>query len=280
MDLREKGPGRGPIGGRWGLVVGALGAFSFFSSVARAAEPDGPYVSGVVAPVFGLGSTHQWATDCPVIEPSAEVRAQFEQAGTPLPFESWTPAGCGASAPLGVALEGRIGVRFQHIGLEGFLLGSGDWTSGSLEGTPPIELPSYATKMQIGRVGAGPGLGLRLMPTKLRSNLLVSLGVGGGAMIRYVYTNISSLDGSADTYIAPMVRVDAGIVLFRFLALGVMGWAEFADNVRVLPNLEAVASSFGAASNVQAYLTGIDGVTVFQGTQFFVGPYLGLHFGP
>jgi hypothetical protein len=52
-----------------------------------------------------------------------------------------------------------------------------------------------------------------------------------------------------------------------------MGWVEFSDSVSVTPDM----SDLGAAGDALAQAVGQ--VTVFEGPQFFVGPYVGLRFG-
>jgi hypothetical protein len=238
------------------------------SRAASAAEVDGFYLSGGAGFLWGVASTHAWAKDCPEILPASPEIGQLLQ------FSSWQPS-CSTTAPLGVMVEGRFGLRFKYIGLEGFLLGSGDWSSGTLGGEPPIEIPSYAQQMQIGRVGGGPGIGIRVMtPAK---PVQFTVGVGGGLLARFVYTNVSSLDGSSESYLAPMARADLSFVFAKHFVLGVMGWAEFSDGVSVHPDLSMIGLTAGPGG--MDLLKGLEKVTVFQGTQFFLSPYLGIQFG-
>lgn len=247
--------------GAWALARGAIvGGALLASTPALAVQPSGAYVDMDSAFLFGLKSGHEWNSNCPEIT-------------SPSPPISWNP-GCSASAPLGFAVEGRLGLLFRNVGLEAFLLGAADWSTAALHGEPPIPLPSYAREMQIGRVGGGPGIGMRYL-TKPKG-VRFTAGFGGGLFARFVYTNMTSLDGSSDAYLAPMLRADMSLVLTKFFNVGVLGWAEFSGDVTVKPDISAI----GEAANIpNLELNGMDRVVVFSGTQYFIGPYLGLHFG-
>jgi len=242
---------------------------------ARAADVDGFYVNGHAGFLWGIQSTHGWNNGCPVLEVSDEAKAEAAAQGVTLPFTSWAPP-CSATPPLGAMMEGRIGLRFRYIGLEGFLLGSADWTSATLEGMPPIAIPDYARSMQIGRVGGGPGIGIRLMTKP--AGVQLSGGVGGGFLARFVYTNVSSLDGSSVSYIAPMVRADLGLVFAKHFVLGVMGWVEFSGDVSVRPDVSMLGLNEGP-SGIDLDIQGLERVTVFSGNQYFLSPYFGFQFG-
>jgi hypothetical protein len=245
--------------GLWFWVGGA--------QTVSAAEVDGFYISGQGGFLWGVQSTHEWASRCPVITPASP------EIGQALGFTDWSPP-CSTTPPLGAMIEGRFGLRFKYIGLEGFLLGSGDWSSAILEGTPPIALPEYAQKMYVGRLGGGPGIGIRFM-TKPKGVQFTG-AVGGGLVARFVYSNVSSLDGTNVSYLAPIARVDFNFVFARHFIVGVMGWAEFSDRVTVRPDLSSLGLT---APNGADLLNGLDRVVVFQGTQYFLSPYIGLQFG-
>jgi hypothetical protein len=235
------------------------------ASTAREEEDEfdgGLYIDVNVAGTLGIRSTHQWKESCPEV--------------TEL---SWSPD-CKTKPPMGVALEGRIGVRIGVVGIEGFGLAAGDWSGGKLQGQEPaVPLPSFATEMAVGRIGGGVGGGLRLTSTGL---FRIALGAGGGVMFRHVYSNVSSLDGSSQGYVAPIVRADLSLTLLKFLNIGVLGWVEFSPEVIVTLNL-AAAGGIGDVMLPPAQVDALEGalgdVTVFDGPQFFVGPFAGFHFG-
>ena len=219
-------------------------------------------------PMFGLNSSHEWNNTCP----------EVAFPGGVLP--TWTPS-CSTKAPIGVVAEARIGVRIGVLGIEGFGLGAGDWSSAKLgEPEPPVDLPGFATDMNIGRVGGGFGGGLRLItPPKW---IRISAAGGGGIMFRHVYTNVSSLDGSSTGYTAPIVRADISLTFFKTFTLGVMGWMEFSKTVSITPDLSSAGDLAGVPlppELVAAFEDALGDVTVFEGDQYFIGPYFGMHFG-
>lgn len=216
------------------------------------------YLSGNGIFAFGLNSSHEWKENCPSV-----------------PEMSWTPD-CAVTKPLGLAVEGRLGVRLGMFGLEGFLLGAADWTSARLEGEQlPIDLPVFAQGMQIGRVGGAIGGTVRIMTPPARAQ--ISAGIGGGVMLRHVFTSVSSLDGSSKGYTAPMMRADFTFTVFKFLNLGVMGWVEFSKDVVISPDLSDAPGL--PADELDPYLDALGDVAVFRGSQFFIGPFGGFAFG-
>lgn len=258
-----------------GAAVGLLSGALLLSQSAEASEGGSPpppnsssesssasgpgvgiYLDAEGAALFALSSTHEWKDACPTVD-----------AGT----QSWQPE-CTTSAPIGALLQGRLGLRWGYLGIEGFALTAIDWSQAEFnEGIPG--LPSAASTMAVGRVGGGLGAGLRLMtaPGVFRA----SAGAGGGIMFRHVYTSISSLDGASEGYQSPFLSFDMTITLLGFLNLGVMGLVEFPGDVTVSPDF----SSIDEGGLGQAVESELGRVTVFSGPQFFIGPKLGIHFG-
>jgi hypothetical protein len=95
-------------------------------------------------------------------------------------------------------------------------------------------------------------------------------------MLRHVFTSISSLDGSSTGYLVPMMRADVTFTFLKFLNVGVMGWVEFSKDVTVEPDLSALGLSDAEMGPI---LDALGEVTVFEGPQFFLGPFLGFTFG-
>jgi len=226
----------------------------------------GLYLTLGGAATFTPESTHQWAdgNSCP-------------QVSTP----EWNPS-CSAKTPMGAAVEARLGIRINFFALEGFALGAMDWSSAELGGEePPFELPDYASNMSIGRVGGGLGGGIRLSTPG--SSVRLSVGAGAGVMFRHVYSNVSSLDGSSLGYTAPIGRADLTLTIFNSFKLGILGWVEKSKKVAVTPkiSLPGVPTDLPGAQQAQLdqFQDALGDVTVFDGTQYFIGPYLGLHFG-
>lgn len=221
--------------------------------------------TGLYFDVFGIGmfalkSTHEWKDNCPEITDPI--------SGDPLDLS------CDTRIPIGGAIGARLGLNLGGVfGLEGFAIGAGDWSRASIKGWSVPGIPSYLRDMQIGRVGGVLGGGIRLSTPS--SGVRLSLGAGGGLAFRRVYTNVSSLDGSSTNYAAPVAIGDISIMLGDSLTVGAFAWAEFSRTISVTPDL----SSIPGATNANNPLGDLDKVTVFQGTQWFVGPLLSFHFG-
>ncbi len=246
------------------LLLPQVAAASPYSSSSRGSGSVGGYptpkeTSGIslaltAGPAFGVAPNHEWATSCPELS-----TAEYD----------WQP-GCSASRPLGFTVDVRLEVRGGVLGFDLFALGAGDWTEADVTGELPVPLPEYASRMHIGRLGVGLGGGLRFK-TKPKA-VRFSAGAGGGLMLRHVYTNVSSIDGDALRYAAPLVRADVGAVAGSF-TLGLMGWVELVDRVTVSPDLSSVGQEAAALAGA------LTDVALFDGPEFFVGPFIGLHLG-
>lgn len=216
----------------------------------------GVYADLLAKWMIGTSNTHQWNESCP----------SFEQGGS----GSWNP-GCDTKAPMGVGLEGRLGLRLGYLGLEGIGILAGDWSRARVDEAPPGDSFALSQTMHVGRVGGGLGGGVRFLtaPAILR----FTAGAGGGVMFRHVYSNVSSLDGTSSGYRAPFLRLDANLVLLHFLSVGFEAMFEFAPTVRLEPNVGDVVD--GAEQIDEAF----GSIRVFKGPQVFIGPVLGMHFG-
>lgn len=210
------------------------------------------------AGLFGLESTHEWSHDCPDLTDP--------MTGEDLPLR------CDARIPIGGALGLRLGLLLHEtVGFEAFAIGAGDWSKVNLKGFDVPGVPASLESMQIGRVGGVLGGGLRLStPT---TGLRFSAGLGPGVAFRRVYTNVSSLDGSSTNYAAPILLSDLSLTFGKSFTIGVVAWAEFSRTIDIEPDL----SSIPGAEEAAAAYTQIERVTVFQGTQWFIGPMLSFH---
>jgi hypothetical protein len=237
-------------------------------------EPDGGgeddgvglYFEFAAMGLFGMNSTHQWNDDCP--------RVDDPVTGQDLGVT------CDTRVPIGGALGARLGIGLGVVGIEGFGMGAGDWSSARLNGLSIPGVPAYLSEMHVGRVGFALGGGLRLSTPP--AGLRLSLGLGGGLVFRSIYSNVSSLDGSSSSsYTAPVVIGDVTLRLGGTLSLGVLAWVEFSDTVTIKPDLSSLSSlpSAGGQNPGQQLEDAVGDVTVFQGTQVFIGPMLAFHFG-
>ena len=254
------------VAGRWLAGSLALVGLTALTAPASAQHADRSAVrSGLYFDIFGIGlfgleSTHDWNQSCPeVTDPKTG-----EDMGL----------SCDTRIPIGGALGVRLGYLLRGtVGFEGFAIGAGDWSRASLDGLDVPGVPASLEAMHIGRVGGVLGAGLRLStPT---AGMKLRAGLGPGVAFRRVYTNVSSLDGLSTNYTAPMLLGDVSLIIGDSLTIGFVYWAEFSKTVRIEPDL----SSIPGAEEAAAAYTQIEGVTVFQGTQWFIGPMIGFHHG-
>ncbi len=208
------------------------------------------YVGGAGVFAFGTSTTHQWAATCP----SASFAGQT------------VAAQCAVQSPIGGALEGQLGIRGKYIGAEGFLFGAADYSYARLSFGDVVELPKFGDGTQIGRAGAGAGASIRGFYDP--GNVGVTGAVGVGVIGRGIFTNLNLADGSFENYFASMIRFDLALSLLKFIQVGVYGWVEFAPDVTIRPDL----SGLGIPPEIGTVL---EDITLFRGTQVFIGPYIG-----
>lgn len=217
-------------------------------------EQTGIYLDIAALGMFGTRSTHGWRRDCPTYQLSADA----DQAVT-----------CETTPARGGALGVRFGFKFQGLlGVEAIVMGTGDWSSAKLKGLEVENAPSALSNMQAGRVGGLLGGGMRF--TTPGRELYGSLGIGGGLVLRRLFTNVSSLDGSSVSYVAPALVLDLSIVLSNRLAAGLFVWSEFTPEVAVKPKLP---------SGVANPLSSLGSIVVHDGKEIFVGPMFAVHIG-
>lgn len=224
-------------------------------------DPSGFGMAMVGALTFSPQSGHAWAEGgCPV--------ANLE---TPQGTVTYAP-GCAASPSAGVSAEGRFGYMWPFIGIELYGQIATDYVNARLEGVPPISgVPEYATQMHIGRIGIGGGAHVRFktVPGPVR----LSIGAGGGFLVRGLFSNVSSLDGSFEDYVAPVLRADLGVVLANVFTIGLMGWLEFPPTVAITPDLSVLGDIGVPLENA------LDQTVVVRGTQGVIGVFGGFAFG-
>src|SRR5690606_757594 len=126
--------------------------------------------------------------------------------------------------------------------------------------------PKFGDGTQIGRAGAGAGASIRGFYDP--GNVGVTGAVGVGVIGRGIFTNLNLADGSFEKYFASMIRFDLALSLLKFIQVGVYGWVEFAPDVTIRPDL----SGLGIPSEIGTVL---EDITLFRGTQVFIGPYIG-----
>lgn len=213
-----------------------------------------------------------------------------------------------------VILGVRVGYSFGALGLELMALGAVDYhaartelpseepvldpaaampagtpTPGTPPATPTTTPPTAASAGlssgivsqlvdQLTIVRGGGILGGALRLTSKTPVIRFTGAAGGGVALRTIFSNVSLADGSSESYAAPAVVLDGGILLGDVIHLGAFASFEFIDRVSVglVPrNLDVsdLPAPYDAIAAQQ------QSVGVFRGTQTFFGLLLGLHFG-
>lgn len=203
---------------------------------------------------------------------------------------------CESSVPMGGGLGGYVGYAFAPIGLELFLLGGGDVSqpAASFDGetgsevNPLVAAPAREESFIIGRFGGGGAARLRVLFPFGR--VRVTGAVGAGAAYRHLLLGrdtvaadgaTSSVGSEGTGYVSAVFSVEAAvqIVLGGTTALSIGGslWLEHAgDGVAT----DARGDVFLTGGEGQPRPQATPAYDMASGTQLFVGPVLGLHFGP
>jgi hypothetical protein len=203
---------------------------------------------------------------------------------------------CETSTPMGGAFGGYLGYAFAPVGLELLILGGGDvhepvavfdGNTGS-EINPLVATPARDERFIIGRFGGGAAVRLRLIHPIDRFRITGAIGAGAAYRRMLIGRDTESVEGHTSSvtpegagYLSAVLSLElAGQLVLTgstALALGLAMWLEHAGS--------DTTSEFQS----DTYLTGGDGrprpqatpaYDLASGTQFFLGPFLGFHFGP
>ncbi|HET9958060.1 MAG TPA: PEGA domain-containing protein [Polyangiaceae bacterium] len=204
---------------------------------------------------------------------------------------------CSAGTVLAGGLTGYLGWLFDPLGLEVALLASADVVrpSAKFDGengsdiNPIVARPAREEKFTIGRFGGG--VALRGRVSYALPGVRLSAAAGPGLSYRYLaFRRKTEADGglrgetaeSGADYFSPLLSVELGaqVRLTRSLALaaGVASWFEHAgDSTVSTPKnntyLTGDSDSLPATQATPAY-------HLANGFQWFIGPFLGVTFGP
>jgi PEGA domain-containing protein len=204
---------------------------------------------------------------------------------------------CQSGSVQGGGLSGYLGWMFMPLGLELALLLSGDvvhpqatfdGVSGS-DINPILAAPAREERFTIGRIGGGALLRARFEHTLSRFRL--SAAIGPGLAYRYLAltrdteaTNGASgeIAGPGASYVSPMLSLEVAgqLRLGRktALSLGVTSWFEHAgDGVKSEARNNAVLFSPSGDPIAPQATPEYD---MANGPQWFIGPFLGVAFGP
>lgn len=239
----------------------ALLAISSLVSVGRGSEQENPYRGSYVriGPAFLVGAnaaSDTLSTDC-------------------LP-----QASCSAKSPLGLGLRLGVGWSFGVIGAEYFMLGVVDrW---NVDVAHPQNRPFPRTEnYTFYRYGGAAGAALRA--SSRGTTFRVSGALGGALAIRatqfqrsteHTTPNVKSKDftGKSGLLLAPALTADFGVLIGSTpgpkLFAGILAYAELSPFST--PGSKAIQEDFGGESPALDYVTG---------SQFFIGPMLGVQLG-
>jgi hypothetical protein len=206
---------------------------------------------------------------------------------------------CDRPMPLGGGLFGYFGYAFDPVGFE--LMAGGEFDqnrptahfagdSGASYGNPAVNGPARTEEFTFLRAGGFGAVRVRLNIDSTKFRVSVAGGVGLAMKhVVLVERTATSLDGAlkdvyappGQTYVSPAVNVDLSaqwrITPATALALGLFAWIESASftDVRAPGDLNRY---MGGATGRAAIVT--PPYQLASGAQVFLGPYLGMQFGP
>ena len=204
---------------------------------------------------------------------------------------------CTSPAPIGGGLMGWVGYAWHPIGIELFFAGEYDQTTPSatfLGPTSNLENPLAAGVQRVEqfaflRLGGMGAVRARVsfQSRRIRGSFAAGFGLSFKDMLferdsksnnggENIYT-----DKSGHTYVSPALSLDGSIALrvspSVAVALGLMGWFEAAgQGVQSKPSPDAYIGS----SSVTPTPIATPAYHLASSSQLFVGPYIGVQFGP
>ncbi len=200
---------------------------------------------------------------------------------------------CSTPDPLGGGLFGYLGYTWNPVGFELFLAGMADSTTqrAHFDGTGPnpiASLPAREESFVFGRFG---GMGAVRVRASVQTRMLrLSLAAGFGLSYKYMVMKreASTADGlrSADVqsgvnYLSPGISVEVAAHLrvgrSAAISLGVMLWAENAGTDAKVGRRD---DQLLAAPGREPQPLWTPDYTFARNAQYFIGPYLGMQFGP
>jgi len=267
-------------------------------------EGHGPRTAAVASPPSVPGGGDRRARPPGGIYGGLGLVGRFEPAGAGSSLDTSCPelgaTGCTAQAPRGGGIAGYVGYTWNPVGLELFVAGAFDEASpqASYSGQiAPGENPFLATPARTEAFTIYRGGGLVAIRARVttetryfRASLAAGVGAAYAQMLMRRTTTANDGTQAADlftpgttSYVSPALAVD-GTVSLRIggavaLAVGVYVWVENAGgNAATPPDPQRC---FGSCSLGPATVPlPTPSYQLASSTQVFVGPYLGLQFGP
>jgi hypothetical protein len=206
---------------------------------------------------------------------------------------------CESSLPIGGGLSGYVGYAFAPLGFELFLTGQADVAqpSASFDGqtgsdiNPLIAAPAREEEFTIGRFGGGAAVRARVLLPIGRFRVTGAGGVGFAYKEAILGRDTTAADGSTGStsedsqgYVSPALSFEiAGQMLLAGstqVMLGLTAWIETAgDDLRTEPRGDVFLLKDGDDDFVP-HPHATPAYDMSTGTQFFLGPFLGVQFGP
>lgn len=206
---------------------------------------------------------------------------------------------CSGSLPIGGGLGGYFGYAFAPLGFELFVIGQADVTqpSANFDGqtgseiNPLVASPARDEEFVIARFGGGAAVRARVLAPIGRFRVTGAAGVGFAYKEALLGRETTAVDGSTGTtsedamgYFSPALSFEvAGQMLLTGsmqLTLGMNVWLETAsDSLRTNPRTDIFLTKDGDDDFVP-HPHASPAYDMASGTQFFLGPFVGLQFGP
>ncbi len=227
--------------------------------------------------------------------------AAFEPRGSGTTLEnacdSIGASSCSAGSVTGGGLIGFIGFMLAPLGVELALMGSGDLAdpSASFDGVtgseinPVVAAPSREEKFTIARFGGGAAVRVRVV--KSVSRFRFSFAIGPGLAYRvFIMRRDTDAEGGRSgfysdvgaSYVSPLLSTELALD-FKLggstaVSLGLASWFEHAgDDTTSRAEERSVLIADGNAPPLPHATPEYD---LANGPQWFLGPFLGLAFGP
>jgi hypothetical protein len=208
---------------------------------------------------------------------------------------------CPQLTSLGGGLGFRLGYSFGWVGIEALLIGMFDGSGSQPKfdtRTTKSDAAFYGVPRDetftFWRYGFGGGLGLRLTPPT--PGIRPTVGVAGAYLYRAaryasnatahasegIIPETKNHDSNVPTFAAPALVVDAGLLIggtpgFK-VHLGVLFIAEF-DPRRTAEGYDGALGTEITPTGTQNVPHGAPEIDLVNGTQFFIGPVVGMQFG-
>jgi hypothetical protein len=206
---------------------------------------------------------------------------------------------CSTAPPVGGGLSGYFGYSWHPFGVEGFLAGEYDEStpSATFTGpTSPLENPLAVGQPRVeqftfARFGGTAAVRARISAQTdlLRVSLAAGVGISVKDLLLYRQTESNSgnqnayVDKSGHTYVSPALSIDLSVSLragkTTAIALGVATLFENAGQTLIAPAQNSPPQLLaGGQTNPVPLAT--PAYHLASGAQTFIGPYIGLEFGP